>query len=142
MSNQTLFLIIGIAGGLFVFTIIAYLIMRNILNKTDLKHIKQLKEGTKEKKYTSDVLYQKIYIYLIRVPFLKRYVNKIRRKIEIINIDDEYLTRKQTAKIITNAILIVLVLTVFIVIFAGDNKLVLCILLLFEVFLIETIMIF
>ena len=140
MSNQTLFLIIGIAGGLFVFTIIAYLIMRNILNKTDLKHIKQLKEGTKEKKYTSDVLYQKIYIYLIRVPFLKRYVNKIRRKIEIINIDDEYLTRKQTAKIITNAILIVLVLTVFIVIFAGDNKLVLCILLLFEVFLIETIM--
>ena len=50
MSNQTLFLIMGISGGLFVFTIIAYLIMRQILNKSDIKHIKQLKEGTKEKK--------------------------------------------------------------------------------------------
>ena len=140
MSNQTLFLIMGISGGLFVFTIIAYLIMRQILNKSDIKHIKQLKEGTKEKKYTSDVLYQKIYIYLIRVPFLNRYVNKLRRKLEIINIDDEYLTRRQTAQIITKAILITLVLTIFIIIFAHSNPLLLSILLLFELFLIETLM--
>ena len=140
MSNQTLFLIMGISGGLFVFTIIAYLIMRQILNKSDIKHIKQLKEGTKEKKYTSDVLYQKIYIYLIRVPLLKRYVNKVRRKLEIINIDDEYLTRRQTAAIITKAILITLILTIFIIIFAHSNPLLLSILLLFEIFLIETLM--
>ena len=140
MSNQTLFLIMGISGGLFIFTIIAYLIMRQILNKSDIKHIKQLKEGTKEKKYTSDVLYQKIYIYLIRVPFLKRYVNKLRRKLEIINIDDEYLTRRQTAQIITKAILIILPLTIFIIILTHSNGLLLSILLLFEVFLIETIM--
>ena len=108
MSNQTLFYIMGISGGLFVITIIAYLIMRKFLNKSDAQRIKQLKEGTKEKKYTSDVLYQKIYIYLIRLPFLKRYVNKLRRKLEIINIDDEYLTRRQTAQIITKAILIIL----------------------------------
>lgn len=140
MSNETLFLIMGISGGLFVFTIIAYLIMRKILNKSDIKHIKQLKEGTKEKRYTSDVLYQKIYIYLVRIPLLKRYVNKIRRKIEIINIDDEYLTRKQTAQIITKAILIVLILTIFIIILAHSDGLLLSILLLFEIFLIETLM--
>ena len=63
LISKTLFLIMGISGGLFIFTIIAYLIMRQILNKSDIKHIKQLKEGTKEKKYTSDVLYQKLYIY-------------------------------------------------------------------------------
>ena len=140
MSNQTLFLIMGISGGLFIFTVIAYLIMRQILNKSDIKHIKQLKEGTKEKKYTSDVLYQKIYIYLIRVPLLKRYINKIRRKLEIINIDDEYLTRKQTAQIITKAILIILPLTIFIIVLTHQNTLLLSILLLFEAFLIETIM--
>ena len=140
MSNQTLFVIMGVAGGLFVFTIIAYLIMRQILNKSDIKHIKQLKEGTKEKKYTSDVLYQKIYIYLIRIPFFKRYVNKIRRKLEIINIDDEYLTRKQTAQIITKAILIVLALTILIIMLAHSDTLLLSILLLFELFLTETIM--
>ena len=140
MSNQILFLIMGISGGLFVFAVIAYLIMRNILNKSDIKHIKQLKEGTKEKKYTSDVIYQKIYIYLIRVPFIKRYINKIRRKIEIINIDDEYLTRKQTAQIITKAIAIILPLTILIIILTHEDTLLLSILLLFEVFLIETLM--
>ena len=140
MSNQTLFLIMGISGGLFVFTAIAYLIMRKILNKTDLKRIKQLKEGTKERKYTSDVIYQKIYIYLIRVPYIKRYVNKIRRKIEILNIDDEYLTRRQTAQIITKGLLIVIPLTFAIILLTHSDKLLLSILLLFEVFLIETLM--
>ena len=140
MSNQTLFLIMGISGGLFAVIIIAYLIMRKILNKTDVKRIKQLKEGTKENKYNSDVIYQKIYIYLIKIPFIKRYINKIRRKIEILNIDDEYLTRKQTAKIITKALLIIIPLTLAIIIIMRKNTLLLFILLLFEVFLIETLM--
>ena len=61
--------IVDIVFRLFAFTIVAFLIMRKILNKSDIKHIKQLKEGTKEKKYTSDVIYQKLYIYLIRIPF-------------------------------------------------------------------------
>ena len=140
MSNETLFLIMGITGGLFVFTLIAFFIMQKVLNKSDIKHIKQLKEGTKEKKYTSDVIYQKMYIYLVRVPLLKRYVNKIRRKIEIINIDDEYLTRRQTAQIITKAIAIVLPLTILIILLTKDDALLLSILLLFEIFLIETLM--
>lgn len=140
MSNQTLYIIMGIAGGLFVFTLIAYLFMRKMLSKSDIKHIKQLKEGTKEKKYTSDVLYQKLYIYFIRIPFLKRYVTKLRRKLEIINLDDEYLTRKQTARILSNAILIILPLTMLIILLTHQDALLLSILLLFEVFLIETIM--
>ncbi|MDO5555295.1 MAG: hypothetical protein Q4G09_01155 [Clostridia bacterium] len=140
MSNQTLFYIMGITGALFVVTIIAYLITRKMLNKSDIKRIRQLKEGTKENKYTSDVLYQKIYIYFIKIPFLKRYVLKLRRKLEIINVQDEYLTRRQTAKIVLNAILIILPLTVVIILFTHKDGLLLFILLLFEMFLIETIM--
>lgn len=140
MSNQTLFLIMGISGGLFIATIIGYIAISKILGKSDIKRIKQLKEGTQENKFASDVIYQKLYIFFIKVPFINRYVNKIRRKIEIINIDDEYLTRKQTAKIMTKALIIVLILTVFIIALAHTDKLLLSILLLFEIFLIETLM--
>ncbi len=139
-TNQILYIIMGISGGLFVITLIGYLIMRSMLNKSDIRKIKQLKEGTKEKKYTSDVMYQKLYIYFIKIPFLKRYVNKLRRKLEIINVEDEYLTRKQTAKIISNAILIVVPLTILIIVLTYQDFLLLSILLLFEMFLIETIM--
>ena len=140
MSNQTLFYIMGISGGLFVFIIIAYLIIRKALNKTDVKHIKQLKQGTEEKSFTSDVLYQKLYVYFIRIPFLNRYVRKLRKKLEIISVDDEYLIRKQTAQIILSALLVIIPLTILIIVLAHNDKLLLAILLLFETFLIETIM--
>ena len=138
MSNQVLFYIMGITVGLFVFVIIAYFAIQKMLDKTDRKKIRELREGT-EKKFTSDILYQKLYIYFMKVPFLKRYVAKIRRKLEIINVDDEYLTRRQTAKIILNAILIVVPLTLIIVLLTKKDFLLLSILLLFEVFLIETL---
>ena len=140
MSNQVLFYIMGIAGGLFLITIIAYLAIRKTNNKSDIKHIKQLKQGTQEKSFTSDVLYQKLYVYYIKIPFVKRYVTKLRRKLEIISVDDEYLTRKQTAKIITSAILVIIPLTIAIIALTYTDTLLLLILLLFEVFLIETIM--
>lgn len=139
MSNQTLFYIMGISGGLFLFAMIGYFALSKILNTSDAKRIKQLKEGTKENKYASDVIYQKIYVTLIRIPFISRYVNKIRRKLEIINIDDEYLTRKQTAKILTKAIVIVSIVIIAIIILAHGNKLLLSILLLFMMFFIETL---
>ena len=139
-SDKTLFLIMGISGGLFLFTLIGYLIMRKLLNRSDIKHIKKLKEGTKENRYTSDVIYQKIYIYLIQVPYLSRYINKIRRKIEILNLDDEYLTRRQTAKIILKASILVLILAIAIIVFTHNDPLLLSILLLFLVFLTDTIM--
>ena len=140
MSNQTLFYIMGISGGLFVFIIIAYLVIRKALNKTDVKHIKQLKQGTEEKSFTSDVLYQKLYVYFIRIPFLNRYVRKLRKKLEIISVDDEYLIRKQTAQIILSALLVIIPLTILIIVLAHKDTLLLSILLLFETFLIETIM--
>ena len=140
MSNKTLFYIMGISGGLLIVLIIAYFIIQKILNKSDIKRIRQLREGTKEKKFSFDILYQKLYIYYVRVPLLKRYVLKLRRKLEIINVEDEYLTRRQTAKIMSRAILIVVPLTLFIILLTKRDTLLMSILLLSEVFLIETIM--
>ncbi len=140
MSNQIIFYIMGISGGLFVLVIIAYFAMQKVLDKSDVKRIKKLRQGTQEKKFTWDILYQKLYIYFIRIPFLNRYVIKLRRKLEIINVDDEYLTRRQTAKIVSNAMLIIIPLTGFIIFLTHNDILLLLILLLFEVFLIETIM--
>ena len=140
MSNQTLFYIMGISGGLFVIILIAFFIMQKMLNKSDVKRIKKLREGTQGKTFTSDILYQKLYIYFIRIPLLNRYVLKLRRKLEIINIDDEYLTRRQTAIIMLRAIAIILPLTIIIISLTYRDQLLLAILLLFEIFLIETIM--
>ena len=59
---------------------------------------------------------------------------------EIINVEDEYLTRRQTASIIFKALLLIIPLTIVIIALTHSDLLLLSILLLFEFFLIETIM--
>lgn len=97
-----------------------------------------MKEGTKGKGDHSDVKYQKLYLYYKKIPFLNRYVNKMRRRLEIINLDDEYITRVQTAKIITKGLLIILPLTIAIILTTKQNALLMVILLFFEAILVES----
>lgn len=52
-------------------------------------------EGSK----TFDAFYQKMYNKLVDIPFINRYIYKIRRRLELINNDDEYMIRRDTAKI-------------------------------------------
>jgi len=140
MSNQILYYMIGITGGLFALIIIAYFMITPKKDKKELKKIKQLREGTQQNKYSKDVIYQKLYNFYVSVPIFKRYVLKIRRKLEIIHMQDEYKTRRQTAKIITKALLIIIPVTIAVILFTKDDALLLSILLLFEIFLIETLM--
>lgn len=140
MSNQILYYIMGIAGGLFLLIVVAYLLIRSKNNKGDMKKIRKLREGTKQKKYSLDVIYQKLYNYYTAVPVFKRYVLKIRKKLEIIHMQDEYKTRRQASKIITNALAIIIPVTIAVIVFTKSDPLLLVILLLFEVFLIETLM--
>ena len=130
----------GIIGGLFALIVIAYLVIRSKTNKGDMKKIRQLREGTKQNKFSSDVIYQKLYNFYTSVPVFKRYVLKIRRKLEIIHMQDEYKTRRQASKIITQALCIIIPVTIAVIVFAKSDPLLLVILLLFELFLIETIM--
>ena len=139
MSNDILmYLLIGV-GVLFAVIVIAYLIIRKKLQSSGVREIQKLRAGTEEKKFTKEIIYQKLYLVYRKIPFIKRYLLKIRRRLEIINIDDEYLTRNQASKILTNSILIIIPLTIIIIMMTHENLLLMIFLLVFEVFLADTI---
>ena len=136
MYNQMLIYILAGSGILFLAIIIAYIILQK--NNKEKKYIRQLQKGTNRSSFSLDVVYQKLYIFYLRTPFLKRYLLKLRRRLEIINIEDEYLTRMQSTKILTIALGIVIPLTIAIIVITRNNTLLMAILLLFELFLIDT----
>ena len=139
MSNQILMYVLIGVGALFAIIVVAYLMLRKKMQSSGVREIEQLRAGTKEKKFTAEIIYQKLYVKYLKIPFLKRYLLKVRRRLEIINIDDEYLTRKQASKILTNAILIIIPLTLAIVAITHNNVLLMAFLLIFEIFLTDTI---
>lgn len=139
MSNQLMvYGLIGIAG-LFLIVIVAYIVLMKKMNQSDVKHAMALKAGVETKSFSADILYQKLYMFYIKIPGIKRYLIKLRRRLEIINIEDEYLTRRQSAKVLTNALLIIIPLTILIIAFTKNNTLLMAILLIFEIFMIETL---
>ena len=129
------YLLIGVAV-LFAVIILVYIILQK--NNKEKKYINQLQQGTKQSKFSSEILYQKLYLFYLKTPFIKRYVLKLRRRLEIVNIDDEYLTRLQAAKILTRAFLIIIPVTIAIIILTHNNALLMTILLIFELFLVDT----
>ena len=133
-----LYLLAGV-GGLFVLIVIAYIMLSKKMKSSDAMQIKQLRKGTQESKFSLEILYQKLDVVYIKMAFLKRYVFKIRRRLEIINIDDEYLTRKQTSAILTKALAIIIPVTLIIIFITKANWLLMCILLIFELFMIDTL---
>ena len=139
MSNQVIMYgLIGIAT-LFAIVIIVYIILMKRMNKSDVKQAMVLKAGTDTNNFSMDVIYQKLYMVYIKIPGLKRYLVKLRRRLEIINIEDEYLTRRQSARILTDSLLIIVPLTIGIILFTKNNTLLMAILLIFEIFMVETI---
>ncbi len=137
MSNQILYIIMGASVALIVIIAIAYFIMSKKMQKSEYKKIQKLQKGTKSNSFSTEVMYQKLYLTYIKIPFVKRYLLKLRRRLEILNIDDEYKTRRDSAQIITKALLIILPLIIITVLVAKDNPLLLFILLIFEVFMID-----
>ena len=139
MSTQMIIYgLIGI-GVIFGILVIAYLILMKRMQNSDVQQAMALKAGNETKKFSLDVIYQKLYMIYIKIPGIKRYLVKLRRRLEIINIDDEYLTRLQSSRSLTKALLIMIPLTIAIIIFAKNNTLLMAILLIFEVFMIESI---
>ncbi|MBP3801094.1 MAG: hypothetical protein J6I85_03550, partial [Clostridia bacterium] len=139
MSNQLIFFIMGICAVLLIALIAGYVIITKRANKSEYKKIQRLQQGTKEKKFSSEVLFQKLYITYIRIPFIKRYILKVRRKLEIIHIDDEYVTRRDSAKILSRALLILIPLALITIIITHTNTLLMVILLIFELFMVDTL---
>ena len=137
-SDLLIYLLIGISV-LFAIVVIAYVILRKKMQSSGIREIQKLRAGTEEKKFSKEILYQKLYVKYLKIPFIKRYLLKIRRRLEIINIDDEYLTRRQTSAILTRAILIIIPLTIIIIVLTNQNVLLMAFSLIFEVFLADTL---
>ena len=138
-DDMLLYLMMGV-GALFLVIIVAYLIIKNKNQNSEIAQIRKLQQGTKEKSFSLEILYQKLYTFYLRTPFLKRYLLKLRRRLAIINVEDEYLTRKQASKILTNTLLIVIPLAILIILITHNNTLLMTMLLVFEVFMIDTFM--
>ena len=139
MSNETIFVLMGIVIAIFAIVVFAYMILRKKMQSSDVARIEKLRKGTQEKTFSADVLYQKLYIRYLKLPFLRRYLLKIRRRLEIINIDDEFLTRLQTSKIITKALAIIIPVTLIVILMTKSNPMIMIIILIFELFIVDSL---
>ena len=139
MDNTMIYYIMGGAAGLFVLIVLAYYILSKKMQKSEYKKIQRLQEGTRQSNFSTEILFQKLYLTYIKIPFLKRYVLKLRRRLEIINVDDEYSTRKQTAKILTKTLVILVPVIIITIVITYTNYLLMAILLMFEIFMIDTL---
>ena len=138
MSNQVLlYLLIGI-GVVFLIIVIAYLQLRKKMQSSQYKQLQQLRRGTQQNVFSADIIYQRLYLKYRKIPLIKRYLLKLRRRLEILNIDDEYLTRKQASQILTKGLLIVIPLTIVIIWLTYTNILLLGILIIFEIFIMDS----
>lgn len=139
MSSNILMYILGGSVGLLVLIILVYVALRQKMNKSEYKQIKQLREGTKASNFSFEVLYQKLYLTYSRTIGLKRYVLKLRRRLEILNIDDEYATRRDAAKILTKTLALIIPVAIITIVITKSNFLLMGTLLLFELFMVDTI---
>ena len=139
MDNNTIFYLMGGSAVAFVLIIFAYVILSKKMQKSEYKRIQNLQKGTKESKFSTEVLFQKLYLTYIKIPFLKRYILKLRRRLEIINIEDEYSTRKVSAKILTKALAVIAPVMIITIVITSSNYLLMVILLMFELFMIDTL---
>ena len=81
MSNQVIYIIMGVSVTLIVIMGFAYYIMAKKMQKSEYKKIQKLQKGTKSNLFSAEVIYQKLYLTYSRMPFLKRYVLKLRRRL-------------------------------------------------------------
>ena len=139
MPNNDLlkYMIIGV-GAIFAVIVIVYLVLNKKMQKSDYQQIKKLRRGTESNKFSFEVLYQKLYITYSKIPFIKTYILKLRRRLEILNVDDEYATRRDSAKILTIVLLIMLPIITVSIILAHTNYLTLSIILIFELFMVDS----
>ena len=129
----------GVTGGLFFLIIIAYYFISKKMKNSEYKKIQNLQKGTKASNFSAEILYQKLYITYNKIPFIKRYILKLRRRLEIINIDDEYITRRDASRVMTRALVILLPIVVLTIILTRTNYLIMFILLIFELFMTDTL---
>ena len=137
MSTQTLMYVMYGVIALFVGIVVAYLILRKKMGKSEYQQIRKLRQGTESNKFSTEILFQKLYITYSKIPYIKTYIHKLRRRLEIIDVDDEYATRRDSAKILTKVLAFVVPLIAASIIITRSNYLLKSIILIFELFMID-----
>ncbi len=137
MSTQVLLYIIYATIGIFAVIVIAYFILKKQMGKSEYQQIRKLRQGTESNGFSTEILYQKLYIAYSKIPYIKTYVNKLRRRLEILNVDDEYATRRDAAKVLTKVLCITVPIIILSIIVTHSNYLLMSIILIFELFMID-----
>ena len=135
--NMAIKLMIGAILG-FLVLIFLLISISNKQKKRNSQFVQQV-EDSKIGLFNMEIVYQKFYIRASKIPLMRRYVFKIRRRLEVINIDNEYITRKQTSQIILKALTVIIPLTIIIFIVSSSNLVLRFSLILFEAFFIESL---
>ena len=139
MPNNILPILLGGVGIAFLVIVILFIYIQRKANNKKTKYLRNLVQGTQSKRYSMEIFYQRFYLFCMAVPGIKRYTEKLRRRIEIINLGDEYLTREQTAKILSRILPTIILSIVAIALFTNGNRLLMATLILLLIFLIETL---
>ena len=138
MSNQFILYLAGGATGLLVIIFAIYFVLQKKMGQSEYKKMQKLQEGTQSNTFSMEILYQKLYLTYTKIPGIRRYILKLRRRLEIIDIDDEYATRRDATKILSKTLMIVIPVAVLTIIITHTNALLMGSLLLFELFMIDT----
>jgi len=139
VPNNILPILLGGVGIAFLVIVILFIYIQRKANNKKTKYLRNLVQGTQSKRYSMEIFYQRFYLFCMAVPGIKRYTEKLRRRIEIINLGDEYLTREQTAKILSRILPTIILSIVAIALFTNGNRLLMATLILLLIFLIETL---
>lgn len=106
--------------GICVFALLAMVLIyvrlqRKMQEGGKAYEIEKMLSSTKQKGFSMEVFYQKAYLMLAKLPYVSRYLFKIRKRLEILHNNDEFAVRKQAAKITLFSTIITIVLLILLV---------------------------
>lgn len=110
--DTKLLLMIGVLlpFSFFAIILIVFMVRRKKIAQSQSAVLQRMINSESSK--SGAAFYQKAYNKLVKIPFVNRYVYKIRRRLELIDNDDEYMIRQDTAKISLKKIILTLLLSI------------------------------
>lgn len=111
-------ILIGIMiAALAVIAIIYFMLQKKMQEGGKAYEIEKMLTSTKASGFSFEIFLQKAYNKVAKIPVLSRYLYKIRKRIEMLNNDDEYAVRKQSIKIflISGSISLILAVVLFVI---------------------------
>ncbi|MBR4110898.1 MAG: hypothetical protein IKK43_04355 [Clostridia bacterium] len=83
----------------FIGILIAFFVLRRKNQSNQSSAIQKVMSQAGKSANSSTAFYQKVYLTMATMPIIRRYVYKIRRRLELLDNDDEYTVREHTGKI-------------------------------------------